>query len=315
MFGAKAQRGEAILSPGDANRSELESVVRAILTFAIVLAGMAVVAFVLPNQGAWIIWFLLAFSLTALPLAALLCAAPAFRFKQYILNGCFVALAFPITAYLWFDADGIDDPGPQALFVLILFSGPSLLSLAVTALAWAPIWPWRQFKAPRTVGTVSRAADDREELWLAARGLLAVARAALTSVTLIALLGMLFFEGAHLDGEPEVWAAVAASAVTFPLAALLFAAPGFRMPEYLLNGGFALFAVPIFIPLLYKLDGVDGLLTSQPGIVTALSGPALLTLMASTLALAAIRRPRDRDQAGGVEPRRPEARWLGRPKR
>lgn len=119
------------------SRGTLMSVARVSLTFATLLAGLVVLAFLLPSRGDWILWFVMAVAATATPVVALVYAAPTFRIKQYVLNGGLAALGFPILAYLLYDADGIEDPAPQWLFAVILLTGPAALSLSITALSWA----------------------------------------------------------------------------------------------------------------------------------------------------------------------------------
>jgi hypothetical protein len=125
------------------------AVARAGLTFVTLLVGLPLVAlllFSLSGDGEAGLLVGIGISATAFPLVALAFAAPTFRIKQYILNGGFTALTFPRIPYLLFDADGIEDPGPQSVFAVILVTGPALLILGGSTLVWTAI---RRMRSPR----------------------------------------------------------------------------------------------------------------------------------------------------------------------
>ena len=137
---------------------------------------------------------------------------------------------------------------------------------------------------------------------MSARALMAVARAILASVTVIAWVGMTFFEGAHFDGNAELWATIAISATAFLLAALVYAAPTFRLPEYVLNGLFALLIFPIVVSALYPAEGTEDSLPQEVSVAIRFSGPALLGLLTTVAIWFAVRwTRRDRNQSAKAQ--------------
>lgn len=298
-----------------ADREELASLARAGLTSATLLVAVVVLAVLLPDRGAGPLWVVVAASAVLFPLVALACAAPTFSIGQFLLNGIAAVIAVPMFTYLMFDLRGSGGEVPAVAFALVLVSGPAFLGLAVTGLAWVAIeWMPRLWESPPPRGSQPRVRDvgseqpprtesvvaqapEAEPMWLVVRTVLAVTRATLTSITVIFSLGMLFFVGAHFDGDSELWAMLVASAVAFPLVALAYSAPSFQIPEYVLNGGFATLAFPMIVPLLYRRAATDGAVPHDLGIALVFAGPALLSLSATTLVWVAIKRSRQSDRS------------------
>lgn len=294
-------------------RDELVAVGRAALTLVTWCAVLGLFVLALDSRdGEPGLLLVFIASAMGVPLLSLGYAAPTFRIRQYLLNGGLVVFAFPLIFYALFDTEGSRDPAPASVFAGMLVSIPGLLGLGRSALVWGAVRRVRPTGAtdersspelterqPDEVdgdARVSRLSpDDSEALWMAARGGLAVVRASLTSISLIGGLGMFFFMGAHFQGGPEereLTTMILGSAVVFPLVAFLYAAPGFRIPEYVLNGGFAVVLFPIIVPLLYPSRAIEGSLPYEAAVAIRFSGPALVSLLATTVAWIGIRRMR-----------------------
>ena len=148
--------------------------------------------------------------------------------------------------------------------------------------------------------------SDHQVRALVTRAALAVLRAALTSVTVLAILWLILRSDVLDGGGWALLVALAISAVIVPAVALACAAPGFRISEYLLNGGYAVVIVPALTYARYDSGGR----THDPApqwlwATVFVSAPALLGLVVTTLIWIAFRRFRHRRAAtlrGGPRP-------------